>query len=60
MCMLSKIIDFLKKIGVISAGTASWKGNAKDRPVSMVGDDLDLQTMQKENEEKNKQTQQKS
>ncbi len=53
--MLQKIIDFLKKIGVISAGTQTWKGDAKDRPASMIGDEVDLQQMQKENEEKKKQ-----
>ena len=52
--MLQKIIDFLKKIGVISAGSATWKGNAKDQPVSMMGDEVNLQQMQKENEEKKK------
>lgn len=52
--MFKKIIDFLKKIGVISAGSASWKGDAKDRPVSMMSDEVNLQQMQKEKEEKEK------
>lgn len=57
--MLKKIIDFLKKIGVISAGTQTWKGDAKDRPLSFTGDEVDLSKMQKEKEEMKKHEEQK-
>ena len=57
--MFDKIWNFLRKIGVISYGSQGWKGDAKDKPVSMMGNDVNLQAMQREKAAKKKDSQEK-
>ncbi|MEI6222629.1 MAG: hypothetical protein WCP97_07735 [bacterium] len=58
--MLATIITFLKKIGVISVGTQTYKGNLKDRPLSMIDSDISMQLMQQELLEKEEREKEKS
>lgn len=50
--MLGKIIEFLRKIGVIQAGASSYAGDASQRPLSMSGNDVDLKQIERENRDK--------
>lgn len=52
--MFAKIVEFLRKIGVISAGTTSYSGDASKRTVGMMDGGTDLQAIDKENREKKK------
>lgn len=45
--MLEKIMEFLRKIGMLRSGSSSYSGDASKRPISMQGDHLNFDQSKK-------------